>query len=123
MFESLFKNWIFLEILKINVDGNKLIPYKHNTAITGAGWSSPVARRAHNPKVVGSNPAPATNLLFLLNPCFHKGFLFSAIYSFSKIILYFSKKGQPRVNHFSKLLQFSKNLIEINSESSFEGVF
>ena len=25
-----------------------------------AGWSSLVARRAHNPKVVGSNPAPAT---------------------------------------------------------------
>ena len=28
-----------------------------------AGWSSLVARRAHNPKVVGSNPASATNLL------------------------------------------------------------
>ncbi len=27
---------------------------------TDAGWSSMVARRAHNPKVVGSNPAPAT---------------------------------------------------------------
>jgi hypothetical protein len=27
----------------------------------GAGWSSLVARRAHNPKVVGSNPTPATN--------------------------------------------------------------
>ncbi len=26
-----------------------------------AGWSSLAARRAHNPKVVGSNPAPATN--------------------------------------------------------------
>ena len=26
-----------------------------------AGWSSPVARQAHNLKVVGSNPAPATN--------------------------------------------------------------
>jgi len=26
----------------------------------GAGWSSLVARRAHNPKVVGSNPTPAT---------------------------------------------------------------
>jgi hypothetical protein len=26
-----------------------------------AGWSSLVARRAHNPKVVGSNPAPATS--------------------------------------------------------------
>ena len=24
-----------------------------------AGWSSLVARRAHNPKVVGSNPTPA----------------------------------------------------------------
>ncbi len=29
-----------------------------------AGWSSPVARRAHNPKVVGSNPAPATNFSY-----------------------------------------------------------
>jgi hypothetical protein len=27
---------------------------------TGAGWSSSVARRAHNPKAAGSNPAPAT---------------------------------------------------------------
>ena len=27
-----------------------------------AGWSSLVARRAHNPKVAGSNPAPATML-------------------------------------------------------------
>ncbi len=25
-----------------------------------AGWSSLVARRAHNPKVIGSNPVPAT---------------------------------------------------------------
>ena len=32
----------------------------------GAGWSSLVARRAHNPKVVGSNPAPATNLVISL---------------------------------------------------------
>ncbi len=28
--------------------------------MAAAGWSSLVARRAHNPKVVGSNPAPAT---------------------------------------------------------------
>jgi hypothetical protein len=28
-----------------------------------AGWSSLVARRAHNPEVVGSNPTPATKLL------------------------------------------------------------
>src|SRR3984893_14758074 len=30
-----------------------------------AGWSSLVARWAHNPKVGGSNPPPATNLKFL----------------------------------------------------------
>ncbi len=28
---------------------------------SSAGWSSPVARQAHNLKVAGSNPAPATN--------------------------------------------------------------
>jgi hypothetical protein len=28
--------------------------------VGGAGWSSPVARQAHNLKVVGSNPTPAT---------------------------------------------------------------
>ena len=30
------------------------------TYIIVAGWSSSVARWAHNPKVAGSNPAPAT---------------------------------------------------------------
>jgi len=29
--------------------------------IYDAGWSSLVARRAHNPEVVGSNPTPATS--------------------------------------------------------------
>ena len=34
----------------------------YRAAVThNAGWSSLVARRAHNPKVAGSNPAPATN--------------------------------------------------------------
>ena len=28
-----------------------------------AGWSSPVARQAHNLKVAGSNPAPATKTI------------------------------------------------------------
>src|SRR5437762_4645845 len=31
----------------------------------GAGWSSLVARQAHNLKAAGSNPAPATNFPFL----------------------------------------------------------
>ena len=30
-----------------------------------AGWSSSVARWAHNPKVGGSNPSPATNGLMV----------------------------------------------------------
>jgi len=30
---------------------------------TDAGWSSLVARRAHNPKVRGSNPLPATKAI------------------------------------------------------------
>ena len=33
-----------------------------------AGWSSLAARRAHNPKVVGSNPTPATILQKLITP-------------------------------------------------------
>ena len=32
-----------------------------------AGWSSMVARQAHNLKVAGSNPAPATNFHYIPN--------------------------------------------------------
>ena len=32
-----------------------------------AGWSSPVARQAHNLKVVGSNPTPATKYINKIN--------------------------------------------------------
>ncbi len=39
------------------VQGFESLILLFNTII--AGWSSLVARRAHNPKVVGSNPAPA----------------------------------------------------------------
>ena len=36
-----------------------------------AGWSSPVARQAHNLKVVGSNPTPATNYINKINDLDH----------------------------------------------------
>ena len=40
---------------------SKLLPDCYAQPIEGdAGWSSPVARQAHNLKVAGSNPAPAT---------------------------------------------------------------
>ena len=40
-------------------DGQELLCY--SPFFADAGWSSLAARRAHNPKVVGSNPAPATH--------------------------------------------------------------
>jgi hypothetical protein len=52
--------FIFKEIykyLKIAYDTNKK---SVNKADKIAGWSSLVARQAHNLKVLGSNPSPAT---------------------------------------------------------------
>ena len=47
--------------------GTYRVPYevrlqkkRESRTIYDAGWSSLVARRAHNPEVVGSNPTPAT---------------------------------------------------------------
>ena len=37
-----------------------LRPLDHFKITNDAGWSSSEARRAHNPKVTGSNPVPAT---------------------------------------------------------------
>ena len=34
--------------------------FRFHHFLGSAGWSSPVARQAHNLKVVGSNPTPAT---------------------------------------------------------------
>ena len=44
-----------------------------------AGWSSPAAREAHNLEVVGSNPAPATCICWILrtSSCLHSKPMFS----------------------------------------------
>ena len=48
-------------VLHLKVWESKSLPSLSATAIFfDAGWSSPVARQAHNLKVVGSNPTPAT---------------------------------------------------------------
>ena len=39
-----------------------MVPSARTLHSSAAGWSSQVARRAHNPKVRGSNPLPATKL-------------------------------------------------------------
>ena len=56
-------------VLHLKVWESKTLPgllasqiFKHD-----AGWSSPVARQAHNLKVVGSNPTPATNYISKIN--------------------------------------------------------
>ena len=53
-----------------------------------AGWSSPVARQAHNLKVVGSNPTPATTPSLVIELA---GFCFFARSS----IIARAKRGSP----------------------------
>ena len=48
------------EFFKIKVDNADFFVYNNMALENIAEWSNPVARRAHNPKVVGSNPASAT---------------------------------------------------------------
>jgi hypothetical protein len=45
----------------VEMDNKQLLPGQAQGPHGDAGWSSPVARQAHNLKVVGSNPTPATN--------------------------------------------------------------
>ena len=47
------------EVMRV-AQGFESLFLRHIVLLFIAGWSSPVARWAHNPKVVGSNPAPAT---------------------------------------------------------------
>ena len=47
-------------VLCLKTRESRSLPGLKNTAAIDAGWSSLVARQAHNLKVAGSNPAPAT---------------------------------------------------------------
>ncbi len=66
--------------------------------LADAGWSSLVARRAHNPKVVGSNPAPATNIkleVFTLRVFFYLEFRLPV--------------SRPRMKYFQPILRNAKD--------------
>ena len=56
----------------------------HGAIFDSAGWSSLVARRAHNPEVGGSNPPPAT--IFILS-CALATLLISYSKATNKILL------------------------------------
>ena len=59
-------------VLHLKVWESKSLPSLSATAFFfDAGWSSPVARQAHNLKVVGSNPTPATNYINKINDLEH----------------------------------------------------
>ena len=53
-------------VLCLKARESRSLPGLKNTAAIDAGWSSLVARQAHNLKVAGSNPAPATKRLYQL---------------------------------------------------------
>src|SRR5699024_9309265 len=52
-------------------DPTKIVPVRFRSPAPlqlniSAGWSSLVARRAHNPEVIGSNPIPATIIFYTI---------------------------------------------------------
>ena len=52
----------FCALFSVALSGAASYSDRHRKTDNTAGWSSPVARQAHNLKVVGSNPTPATTL-------------------------------------------------------------
>src|SRR2546429_2956280 len=68
------------------------------TAPCDAGWSSQVARRAHNPEVAGSNPAPATGKALETGP-----FYFGRPDAGRKLLPNFAHGQSPRI--WPELLQ------------------
>ena len=76
-----------------------------------AGWSSLVARRAHNPKVGGSNPSPATTektRISTRGPL--KWGLFCFTFSQFLLVRWYSPHFSNKSN-FIILLLFSKNFL------------
>ena len=67
-----------------------VVSLKRSIKLPVAGWSSPVARQAHNLKVVGSNPTPATNLAEQASfgrPCLFSSYL-SAMQKFKLFVAF-----------------------------------
>ena len=62
-------------VLHLKVWKSKSLPGLLTSYFIDAGWSSPVARQAHNLKGAGSNPAPATKK-------FHKSIIYKRAYGF-----------------------------------------
>ena len=66
-------------------------PKNGRISASDAGWSSLAARRAHNPKVVGSNPAPATKYQALSLQNARVFCLLNVRSLFTKLLIYLDK--------------------------------
>src|SRR6266446_10101312 len=71
--------------LKLSTGGGQaatgnLYPRSRRETGRDAGWSSPVARQAHNLKVLGSNPSPATPGS-IMDPVLRAGSIFLGIFA------------------------------------------
>ena len=60
-----------------------------------AGWSSQVAHRAHNPKVRGSNPLPATSFKFNYNSILRVFICFK-----NRSLYFYTPRYTPHTFHF-----------------------
>ncbi len=108
--------------------GLTTLPYcdiiiKHQFGEHIAGWSSSVARRAHNPKVVGSNPAPATIRKAHINAvCEDMCFLFCPnIHQFSSVLSMFCPGRSKKIRGKKQEILIPKlvNNLSLCSSSNF----
>ena len=94
-----------------------------------AGWSSLEARRAHNPKVIGSNPIPATYEIIKnkrpstsLHYVDVRRFVYTNLLAFVDISSVASKLAHPYINslafiHFSNSFAQIAQLVEQRTEN------
>ncbi len=88
-----------INLLKINVD----MQIKECNFAVHRGMEQLVARRAHNPKVIGSSPVPATPLRgFHQETSFYKSFIMFVVYVlhseiFDKIYIGFTSNIENRL--------------------------
>src|SRR3546814_5546043 len=94
-------------------------PFQNAPEPINAGWSSPVARQAHNLKVAGSNPAPATT--FVITRSKHRSDFGPAILTACGAVVFLRRLrgfGQPSILYscIVSLLPLSSRSEEHTSE-------
>ena len=92
-----------------------------------AGWSSPVARQAHNLKVTGSNPVPATIFYDTPNPVAQAPGPLAFLYLYMQAVFEHRRSGQtepptitpPRPSAKPSEIKFNKSCGNFRSRGIF----